>query len=214
MIVQDFEIVSINVGKPMNLVFNGKELRTGINKKPVTEPIFLSFLHFDGDGQADLIHHGGKDKAVCVYPYDHYAYWEKELGRKLEAAAFGENLTVKGLEEEDVCVGDMFQLGEAVVQVSQPRQPCYKLAKKYNVEDLPLRVQKTGYTGFYFRVLKEGWVTKESRLQLLSRHPLGVTVSFANHIMYHDKYNQEGIERILSVQELSESWRKTLLKRL
>jgi MOSC domain-containing protein YiiM len=214
MTVQDFEIVSINVGKPMNLVFNGKELLTGINKKPVSEPIFLSFLNFTGDGQADLVHHGGKDKAVCVYPYDHYAYWEKELGRKLEAAAFGENLTVKGVVEEDVCIGDMFQLGEAIVQVSQPRQPCYKLAKKYNVEDLPLRVQNTGYTGFYFRVLKEGWVTKESRLQLLSRHPLGITVSFANHIMYHDKYNQEGIERILSVQELSESWRTTLLKRL
>jgi MOSC domain-containing protein YiiM len=123
-------------------------------------------------------------------------------------------LTVKGLVEEDVCIGDVFQLGEAVVQVSQPRQPCFKLAKKYNVEDLPLRVQNTGYTGFYLRVLKEGWVTRESRLQLLSRHPLGVTVSFANHIKYHDKYNQKGIERILGVQELSESWRTTLLKRL
>ncbi|MBA2870294.1 MOSC domain-containing protein YiiM [Anoxybacillus calidus] len=214
MTIHEYEIVSINVGKPKTLVFEGKELSTGIYKKPVHEPVFLSFLNFESDGQADLVHHGGKDKAVCVYPYDHYAYWEKELGRELEAAAFGENLTVKGLVEEDVCIGDMFQLGEAIVQVSQPWQPCYKLAKKYNVEDLPLRVQNTGYTGFYFRVLKEGWVTRESRLQLLSRHPLGITVSFANHIMYHDKYNQEGIERILGVQELSESWRTTLLKRL
>jgi MOSC domain-containing protein YiiM len=214
MTVQDFAIVSINVGKPMNLHFNGKELLTAIHKKPVSEPIFLSFLHFAGDGQADLVHHGGKDKAVCVYPYDHYAYWEKELGRELEAAAFGENLTVKGLVEEDVCIGDVFQLGEAIVQVSQPRQPCHKLAKKHNVEDLPLRVQNTGYTGFYFRVLKEGWVTKESFLRLLNRHPLGVTVSFANHIMYHDKSNKDGIERILRVNELSESWRAILRKRL
>jgi MOSC domain-containing protein YiiM len=210
----EFDIVSINVGKPKTLVFAGKELATGIFKKPVAEPVFLSFLNFEGDGQADLVHHGGSDKAVCVYPYDHYAYWEKELGLKLEAGAFGENLTVKGLIEEIVCIGDVYQLGEAIVQVSQPRQPCHKIAKKHGIKDFPLLIQQTGYSGFYMRVLQEGWVPKESKLKLVTRHPFGVTVSFANEIMYHDKNNQEGIERILRVEELSESWRKTLLKRL
>lgn len=209
-----YEIISINVGKPKNFIYNGKEFVTGIQKQPVDGPVFLSFLNFSGDGQADLVHHGGRDKAVCVYPYDHYAYWEHELERKLDVVAFGENLTVKGLLETEVCIGDTFQLGEAVVQVSQPRQPCHKIAKKHRVNDLPLRVQNTGYTGFYFRVLKEGWVETQSRLQLIEKHPLNITVSFANQIMFHDKTNKEGIEQILRVDELSESFRDSLMKRL
>lgn len=209
-----YEIASINVGKPKSFVYNGKELLSGIQKKPVHEPVFLSFLHFSGDGQADLVHHGGKDKAVCVYSYDHYPFWEKELGRPLDWAAFGENLTVKGLVEEDVCIGDTYQLGEAIVQVSQPRQPCHKLAKKHGIADLPLRIQNSGYTGFYFRVLKEGWVAKDSCLMLLDRHPLAVSVSFANRILYKDQSNKEGIEKILRVEELSDSWREMFQKRL
>ncbi|GIM46026.1 MOSC domain-containing protein [Collibacillus ludicampi] len=171
-------------------------------------------MNLDGDGQADLVYHGGKDKAVCVYSYDHYPYWERVLKRKLAYAAFGENLTVKGIKEEEICIGDIFQFGEAIVQVSQPRQPCHKLAKKHNMKDLPLLVQKTGFTGFYFRVLREGWVAQDRGLRLLHRHPLGITVAFANQIMHHDKKNLKGIEQILAVKELSESWRNTFLKRL
>jgi MOSC domain-containing protein YiiM len=208
------EIVSLNVGKPMTVTYNGKELSTGIYKSPVQAPVFLSKLNFDGDGQADLVYHGGVDKAVCVYSYEHYPYWEKELERELPLGAFGENLTVKGIREEDVCIGDIFQLGEAVVQISQPRQPCHKLAKRYDIPTLPVLVQNTGFTGFYFRVLEEGWVKPDDSLRLLTRHPQEITVSFANQIMHHDRQNQEGIEKILDVKELSDSWRKTFRKRL
>ncbi|MGC5325025.1 MOSC domain-containing protein [Brevibacillus sp. SYSU BS000544] len=208
------KIISLNVGLPQLLTYEGGEILTGITKAPVQGPIFLSSLNFDGDAQADLQFHGGVDKAICVYPHEHYPYWEQNLNRALGFAAFGENLTVSGLLEKDVCIGDKFQLGEAVVQVSQPRQPCHKLAKKYNVSDLPVRVQDTMFTGYYFRVLQEGNVTTDSDIRLLERDPHGITVEFANQIMHHDKKNRAGAEQILAVEGLSTSWRNTLNKRL
>lgn len=208
------EIISINVGKPVQVQFNKKEVSTGIFKTPSDEPLFLSWLNFEGDGQADLVHHGGREKAVCVYPYEHYPYWERELDRALGYSAFGENLTTRGLLETEVCIGDIFQLGEAIVQVSQPRQPCFKLSVKYGAPDMPLKVQETGYTGFYFRVLQEGLVSKTDGLQIIDRHSKAITVSYANQIMHHERDNLEGIARILEVEELSDNWRKTLTKRL
>lgn len=149
------KILSLNVGMPKQIQFNQKDVSTGIFKSATDEYLYLSYLNFEGDGQGDLVHHGGKEKAVCVYPYEHYPFWENELRRPLDYGAFGENLTIKGLLESDVCIGDVFKLGKAIVQVSQPRQPCYKLSIKYGVPDMPLKVQQTGYTGFYFRVLEE-----------------------------------------------------------
>lgn len=208
------QIVSINVGKPVTVDYRGRKIETGIFKSPVSEPLFLAELNFAGDEQADRVHHGGKDKAVCVYAFEHYPYWQENLNRTLSLGAFGENLTVKGLLETDVHIGDIFSLGEAVVQVSQPRQPCYKLALKYDCKDLPLRFQNSGYTGFYFRVLQEGWVKPDQPLKRLQRHPRQVTVAFANRIMHHEKANRQGVRKILEVDALSESWRKTLRKRL
>jgi MOSC domain-containing protein YiiM len=209
-----YEVISINVGKPATFTLQDKEIATGIFKQPVDQPLFLSTTNFEGDGQADLVHHGGVDKAVCVYPADYYPYWTELLKRPLACGAFGENVTVKGLREETVCIGDVFQLGEAVVQVSQPRQPCYKLARRYDVTDLPLQFQHTGYTGFYFRVLREGYVPPRTTLTLLDRHSAGVTIAYANRIMHHDKEDRAGIERILQVAELSANWQKTFRKRL
>ncbi|GAB6430302.1 MOSC domain-containing protein [Bacillus luti] len=209
-----YEVLSLNIGLPKEVMYGGKLIQTGINKVETKEPIYLSFLKFKGDGQADLVHHGGVDKAVCVYSGDHYGYWEKELNQDLVYGAFGENITVSGLREEDVCIGDTFKLGEAIVQVTQPRQPCFKLAKKYNVPKLPLYFQETGYTGFYFRVLKEGWVSHVDTLKWLDSDPKGVTVAFANHIMHKEKRNVEGLNRILEVEALSTSWRKTFEKRM
>ncbi|MGE5701192.1 MAG: MOSC domain-containing protein [Clostridia bacterium] len=208
------EIISINVGKPVLMTYEGKELATGIFKQPVEGPLFLSKLNFNGDGQADLKYHGGVDKAVCVYCFEHYDYWQKQLQRELSFGAFGENLTVQGMLEDQVHIGDIFQIGEAVVQVTQPRQPCHKLAKRYNVPELPVQVQNSGFTGYYFRVLQEGNVAKNDAPKLLDRHPAQVSVTFANQIMHHDKANRAGIERMLSVAELSASWRKTLNNRL
>ena len=210
----EYQLLSLNIGLPKEVTYGGKVVHTGINKKQVKEPVYLSFVKFNGDGQADLVHHGGVDKAVCVYTGDHYPYWEKELNQDLVYGAFGENITVSDMREDDVCIGDTFQIGEAVVQVTQPRQPCFKLAKKYNIPKLPLYFQETGYTGFYFRVLKEGWVSSVDTLKRLQSDPKGVSVAFANRIMHKEKQNIEGIKRILEVNALSSSWRKSFEKRI
>ncbi|PFQ08723.1 MOSC domain-containing protein [Bacillus cereus] len=210
----EYQLLSLNIGLPKEVTYGGKVIHTGINKKQVKEPVYLSFVKFNGDGQADLVHHGGVDKAVCVYTGDHYPYWEKELNQDLVYGAFGENITVSGMSEEDVCIGDMFELGQAIVQVTQPRQPCFKLAKKYNIPKLPLYFQETGYTGFYFRVLKEGWVSSVDTLKRLQSDPKGVSVAFANRIMHKEKQNIEGVKRILEVNALSNSWRKSFEKRI
>ncbi|MGG1326751.1 MOSC domain-containing protein [Bacillus tropicus] len=210
----EYQLLSLNIGLPKGVTYGGKVIHTGINKKQVKEPVYLSFVKFNGDGQADLVHHGGVDKAVCVYTGDHYPYWEKELNQDLVYGAFGENITVSGMREEDVCIGDMFELGQAIVQVTQPRQPCFKLAKKYNIPKLPLYFQETGYTGFYFRVLKEGWVSSVDTLKRLQSDPKGVSVAFANRIMHKEKQNVEGVKRILEVNALSSSWRKSFEKRI
>ncbi|MBJ6720671.1 MULTISPECIES: MOSC domain-containing protein [Bacillus] len=210
----EYQLLSLNIGLPKEVIYGGKVIHTGINKKQVREPVYLSFVKFNGDGQADLVHHGGVDKAVCVYTGDHYPYWEKELNQDLVYGAFGENITVSGMREEDVCIGDTFELGEAIVQVTQPRQPCFKLAKKYNIPKLPLYFQETGYTGFYFRVLKEGWVSSVDTLKKLQSDPKGVSVAFANRIMHKEKQNIEGVKRILEVNALSCSWRKSFEKRI
>lgn len=210
----EYQLLSLNIGLPKEVIYGGKVIHTGINKKQVKEPVYLSFVKFNGDGQADLVHHGGVDKAVCVYTGDHYPYWEKELNQDLVYGAFGENITVSGMSEEDVCIGDTFELGQAIVQVTQPRQPCFKLAKKYNIPKLPLYFQETGYTGFYFRVLKEGWVSSVDILKRLQSDPKGVSVAFANRIMHKEKQNIEGVKRILEVNALSNSWRKSFEKRI
>lgn len=208
------KIISINIGMPILIDFKGKQIQTGINKQPIFAPVYLSTLNFEGDGQADLVHHGGKDKAVCVYPFDHYRYWEETLDRELDYGAFGENITLTGLCEADVAIGDIFQLGEAIVQVSQPRQPCFKLAARYDRKNLPIRIEETGFTGYYFRVLKEGWVSHTSTIKVVKRHPKRMTVQYANTIMHHDKNNVEAIKEILAVDELSTSWRTAFMKRL
>ncbi|MNI35622.1 6-N-hydroxylaminopurine resistance protein [compost metagenome] len=208
------ELLSLNISKPVQMKFNNKEVSTGIFKTPVNDSLFLSWENFEGDGQADLVHHGGREKAVCVYAYEHYPFWEKELGTQLGFGAFGENLTVRGLVETDVCIGDVFKLGEAIVQVSQPRQPCFKLSIRYQAPEMPLKVQETGYTGFYFRVLKEGRVSLTDSLVRVASHPKSITISFANRIMHVEKDSMEDVKRILEVEELSVNWRRTFTKRL
>ena len=208
------KILSINVGKPSLLVSSAGDVLSGINKRPIEEEVFLGKLNFVGDAQADLIHHGGVDKAVCVYPVEHYSFWENFMGKKLDFPSFGENLTVQGMQEEVIHIGDVIQIGTAIVQVSQPRKPCYKLARKYGITDLPLQVQNTGYTGYYFRVLQEGVIKRVDLPVVLETDPLGVTVAYANQIMHHEKKNIDGIHKILAVEALSDSWRASLQERL
>jgi MOSC domain-containing protein YiiM len=210
--VKEIIIASLNIGLPGKETFHGKEITTGICKQPVTKELFLRKMGFEGDGVADLKHHGGFDKAVCVYSLEHYPYWEKVLGIKLTHAAFGENLSVSNLHEDDVCIGDIFQLGTSVVQVSQPRQPCRTLAARYGRNDMIKLVVKSGRTGFYFRVMEEGAVEKGDTLILKERDAHNITVSFANRIYHHDRNNYEGIEKVIAVPALSASWQQSFQK--
>ncbi|MED2011059.1 MOSC domain-containing protein [Brevibacillus borstelensis] len=211
---REMQLVSINVGKPQTVMHNGKEVSTAIWKYPVTDRRFLDWEQLDGDGQADRRFHGGKDKALMVYSYDHYSFWEEKLGQELAPGAFGENVTVRGLDESTVSIGDIFQLGEAVVQVSQPRQPCFKLDVRLQRSDMVSLIQQTGYSGFYMRVLETGMIGQDMEFRLLEKSSHNVTVSFINQIKYHKKDNLEAIRRILAVKELADSWRPSLEKRL
>jgi len=202
-------IKALNIGLPKRESFFGKEYLTGICKLPVPGPVRLTQQGFEGDGVGDRKNHGGADKAVCAYSLDHYPYWGRELGITLPDAAFGENLSVEGLHEEDVRIGDIYRAGTAVMQVSQPRQPCGTLAARYGRPDLVKVVSDSGRTGFYFKVLTGGLVKAGDPLVLTEPDPRGVTIAFANRIWHSDRQNREGIEKVLSVPALSGAWRKS-----
>ncbi|MDN4525131.1 MOSC domain-containing protein [Fictibacillus fluitans] len=208
---QTYPVQSLNAGKIETLTYGGKTFESAIRKEAVQERIFLSKIGLVGDEQA-YKHHGGEDKALCLYPQDYYPYWSDILSNFSQTALFGENITVKGLTEENAHIGDTFTYGEAVIQVSEPRNPCYKLAAKYDVPDMVVRMRDTGYTGFLFRVLKEGFVSPGDDLVLLEPHPAQVSVSLVNDVKFFDRFNQEKLERVLSVDALSEGIRATLLK--
>jgi MOSC domain-containing protein YiiM len=205
-------VESLNIGLPKTELFGGKEVITGICKTPVSGPLHLGKSGFEGDGVGDLKHHGGPDKAVCVYGTDHYPYWENVLCIALPPAPFGENLSVSGALEDAVCIGDVFAAGTALVQVSQPRQPCRTLAARYGRDDMVKLVTEAGRTGFYLRVLREGTVEKGAPLVLLEKDVHGVTVAFANRILHYDRSDCAGITKVLEVAALSASWRQSFLE--
>jgi MOSC domain-containing protein YiiM len=202
-------IESLNIGLPKQELFHGKEFLTGMCKKPVAGAVFLARQGFEGDGVGDRKHHGGEDKAVCVYSLDHYAYWRSVLGIEMPGAAFGENLSVVGMREEAICIGEIYAIGTAVVQVSQPRQPCGTLAARYGRNDFVKLVADSGRTGFYFRVLTEGQVRAGDAVALIERDPRSVSIAFANQIFHHDRTNRDGIEKVLAVPALSLSWQRS-----
>jgi MOSC domain-containing protein YiiM len=206
-------IISLNVGLPSAHRYEDQEVLTGGVKKPLPHAM-LRFENFDGDRQADQVNHGGAEKAVCVYPFDHYPYWQRRLGRDLQPGAFSENLTVSGAIETEVCVGDVFRIGGATVQVSQPRMPCAKLAGKNASKMLPKLIANTGYTGFYMRVLSEGLVAAGGSFDLERAHPERITIADVNSIIYEKSYEIALIERLAELPEFSEVGRTLFAQRL
>jgi MOSC domain-containing protein YiiM len=179
------KVISIQVGKPRAIEAENP-WTTGFVKTATTGPLWLATTNLDGDGQADLVHHGGPHKAVCVYPAAHYPWWRQTLGKPdLIYGDFGENFTIDGLTESDICIGDVWTIGEATVQVSQPRQPCWKLARRWDIKTLALQVQHTGRTGWYFRVLVEGLVQRGMSIKLIERPNPQWTIAAANQLMHH-----------------------------
>ncbi|OZU87009.1 MOSC domain-containing protein [Virgibacillus indicus] len=208
------ELNNFSIGLPKKMMYgNGKEINTGISKQTIEEA-FLTKNGFQGDGVGDLKNHGGLDRAVCIYPYEHYFLWEKELGNPLPPPTFGENLTVTNMLEKDVCVGDIFQLGESIIQVTQGRIPCSTITKRTNHPSLLKRMVQTGFTGYLCRVLEEGIVRKDSKTILLESHPNKVSILYGNEIYFHKQKDIEGIKRLLAVEELADEWKEPLVNRL
>lgn len=171
------QITEVCTGLPRTVHHKGKTVTTGIFKSPVSGPVHAGFNNLAGDGQADLSVHGGRDKAIYVYSQEHYASWARELGRKtLELSQFGENLTVSGLTEESVTVGDRYRFGGVVAIVAQPRLPCFKLGIRMSDDDFPNRFLLSGRLGFYLRVEQEGTLQKGDSIELLHRPSHGITV--------------------------------------
>ena len=210
------DLVSLNIALPeiVNLGGGSKKCRTGIFKKPVTEKIFLNELGFHGDGVGDTRIHGGKDLAVCAYFTDHFSFWEAELNRKIGVGAFGENLSLAGINETKIHVGDKFSLGEAEIEVSQPRQPCHKLNKVFQFQGMACKVQTTGYTGCYFRVKKPGWVEPECVIKKIQDGEEKISIEMVNILMFKDKKNSDLLKKVVDLKALSVEWRDKFLKRL
>ncbi len=196
-------ILALSVGQVGTLIHGEREVPSGFRKTPTEVVLELGPTGLDGDQQADLVFHGGPEKAVCVYPFEHYRLWEAELGITLEIPAFGENLTTQGLVESEVCLGDIFRWGGATVQVSQPRRPCYKIAARYEIKDLAVRVEDSLRTGFYLRVLQPGRVSMTDQLVLSDVDPAGISVQDVSHAM-------NGRRSALSPEDRNALWDKVL----
>ena len=206
---------SVNVSMPKEVPHDGKTVTTGIFKERAEGRVMLRRLNLEGDGQADLRGHGGAFRAVYAYSHENYGYWARELGRDdFAIGQFGENFTVEGMLDDEVCVGDVYRIGGALVEVSQPRIPCYKLALKMGIEGFQNRFLKSGRVGFYFRVLEEGEVGAGDVVVLVKRDSRGMTVREVSDLLYFDKENLEATGQALHIPALSHGWKGSFADRL
>ncbi|MFK5709484.1 MULTISPECIES: MOSC domain-containing protein [Lysinibacillus] len=207
------KIHTLAVGMPKELIDSkGRSMITGIEKQSVQE-VYLSSHGFEGDDVADKKHHGGPDRAVCLYPAEHYIQWEQELGKTLPIAAFGENLTVTNMLEADVCIGDVYKIGDAVIQITQGRIPCSTIDRYTEANILLKRLIETGYTGFLARVLEEGTICAESTIELVEKHPACISVLYCNEVYFKNK-DAIAMKQIQAVDALAEDWKEKLEKRI
>jgi MOSC domain-containing protein YiiM len=204
-------LISVQVGLPRTVLCNGEEVSTGIFKSPVQKRVRMNALDLEGDQQADLSVHGGPDKAVYVYPSEHYPYWKKQLPHvEFPWGSFGENLTTAGLLENEVHIGDSFAIGTAEVVVTQPRLPCFKLNLKFNRDDMVKRFLASHYSGFYLRVLREGEVGAGDEIVPVHRDENRVSVLDIFRLYLGESHSSELRSRALQVKYLSSSWREEL----
>jgi MOSC domain-containing protein YiiM len=209
------KLISLNVARPRLTIYKGASINTGIFKKPVSGRIALRTLNLDGDQQADLTVHGGPYKAVYAYPSEHYGFWRQELpAMELPWGTFGENFTTEGLSEDELHVGDRFRIGSAVLVVRQPRMPCYKLAARFQRDDMIERFLVSGRSGFYFSVEQEGEVANGDFFELISQNLDGITIAEMNRLFVHERYNRALLQKAISTAALPESWREYFLPRL
>ncbi|QHE51027.1 MOSC domain-containing protein [Pontibacillus sp. HMF3514] len=209
-----YELKSVNVGKPQFVKRNGEELYTSFIKTPTTGRIAVTKFGLEGDEQADKKHHGGEQKAVCVYPFEHFAYWEEQTGMKMSASAFGENLTIDGVAEDKVYIGDIFKWGDAQLQITHPRTPCQHISFVHTVKTFTKQVTQTGLTGFYAKVIQEGSASLHDSFVRTEQDPNLVSVAEINRLKYKDRNDQEGLERAIQVEALEPELKASFTERL
>lgn len=203
------KIRSVNLSGLSQVMYRDELVSTGIFKKPVDGPVQVGPTQIVGDKQADLVNHGGPDKAVYGYPWEHYAHWAATLDRDdFALGQFGENLTTEGLLESDLSIGDRVRIGTVLLEVSQPRMPCFKLGIKMKLPSFPKVFMKSGLVGFYFRVLEAGTLRAGDTITVEATGEERVTIQEANQLRFFDTGNVEGARRVLQNSALSATWRR------
>src|SRR5437762_1589411 len=201
-------LLSVNVGLPRDIEWRGRIVRTGIWKDPVQGRRRVKRLNVEGDGQADLGGHGGEQRAVFVYQIESYRYWEERLGRRdFTHGQFGENFTIEGLPDDEVCIGDRYRIGTALFEVTQPRVTCYRVGIRTNEPQMPALLTSSGRPGFYLRVLEEGEVGAGDPILLITGGPERMTVAAVNALLYSSHHPRDQLKRALRIPALSPGWR-------
>lgn len=209
------KVISVNIGKREKIQWKNKTVETGIYKKPVDTNIFLGMEDVDNDYVVDRKHHGGKDMAVYAYTKNHYAYFQKlHPNLEFQNGIFGENLTVSNLLETEVCIGDVFQVGGAIIQVAQPRFPCFKLGIVFGTQKIVKEYLHTTYCGFYFRVLQKGSVKKGDTILLIEKAKNSMTVADVYSLYTTNKQNKKMIHDALALEFLADKCKDSFRRKL
>ena len=199
-------------------LLGSRGVASGIFKRPLDNSVEVTRTGLAGDEHGDKKHHGGPEKAIHHYPFDHYAIWKSEVPKFAvvldREGAFGENISTEGLTEADVCIGDIYRLGSALVEVSQARQPCWRLNERFGDAAMARRVQDTGRTGWYYRVLEEGRIGPDDTIDLLDRPAADWPLSRILHLLYRDTLNIDDLAQLTELNQLPESWRLLARRRL
>ena len=204
------KLLSVNVWPPKKGRHARRDVTIGRSKKPIRGSVMLRTSNLDRGGQADLVSRGGIYRSASAYPVEHYDYWRRELGRDdFNFGQFGEDFTVEGMLEDDIYIGDVFRVGHALVEVSHPRPPFFKLGIKMGMAQFPKLFLESGRIGFYLRVLAEGEVRAGDTFELVKADPVRITVGEMSHLLFFDPEKLEGAKRALRVTALSPAWRST-----
>ena len=208
------EVLHLFAGPKHTVPYLNSTVETAIFKSELIDSVNVTTLGIEHDEQADTKHHGGPDKALCVYLNESYRYWKKYDQYEISNGSFGENLILSQVKEDEVCIGDTYKIGELVVQVSQPRQPCFKLAVRNGWKEMTVISRNSGYTGFYLRVLEEGTLVPHAQVELVSRIEPRISIKEANTLLYSPDASIERLTTLINVKELAEAFRKDLIKKL
>ncbi|MCR2820141.1 MOSC domain-containing protein [Lederbergia panacisoli] len=207
-------IKAVSIGRPQ-IISNhyGQTFKSGIRKQQV-QTASIRKQGFDQDGVEDLKNHGGEDRAICFYPFEHYSWWEEQTGENLKIPSFGENLTITNMLEDDVCIGDIYQIGTTMVQITQGRIPCVTIDQSNGIKGMLNNIIQSGKTGYFAKVLKEGNIEPGLKLELQERPNPGLNISFLHRLFFHDRKNYEEISYVVTIPELAQDMKEKFQKLL